>query len=148
MLQAAPPRGPRREVVPVPELGGSIIVRGLMASEVFALSGLRSQALRRVREARVEHAERVAELPKDAPPPEFEAPVLDFDELRLYGRYITELLARAVVLENGLALYTADEWEVVGQHHRGLLERLQATAERLSGLGAEDVQKNSPTSQS
>lgn len=148
VLKAAPDLAPRSETVDCPELGGAVVVRGLLASEVFAISGLRSQALRRVREAHRDHAEHVASLPAGATPPPFEAPVLDFEEMRLYGRYTSQLLACAVTVENGMALYTADQWEVVGQHHPGLPMRLHAVAEALSGLNAEDVEKNSPPSPS
>lgn len=148
VLKAAPVLAPRSETVDVPELGGAVVVRGLLASEVFAISGLRSQALRRVREARAEYLARVADLPDGATPPPFDPPALDFEEMRLYGRYTSQLLACAVTVENGMALYSADQWEVVGQHHPGLPMRLHAVAEALSGLNAEDVEKNSPPSQS
>lgn len=164
ILQAGPSFEPRRETVPVPELGGQVIVRGLMAAEAFALSARRAQALRTIREARAEHEarvrelrsahdDRVANLPSGAKAPEFEAPEfrapeLGFDDLVLYGRYSSDLLARAVVVPSGLGLYTAEQWEVVGQHHPAMVERLRAVAERLSGLGAEDVEKNSSASRS
>ena len=160
VLQAGPVLEARRETVPVPELGGAVIVRGLMASEVFALEATRSQALRRVREAAVEHQalvrqlqaqhdERVARLGPGAQAPAFKAPeweqpALDFAELRDYARYTTQLLALAVVNPAGLGIYTAEQWEVASQHHPQVVVRLQAAAERLSGLNAEDVEKNSP----
>lgn len=143
VLQAAPPVAPRSEQVEVPEWGGSVVVRGLMASELFALEGLRQQALRRVNEAAAEHRKAVAKLPPGKSPPDFEAPELDFDELRAYGRYISRLLSCAVEGANGMALYSVDEWELVGQQFRAVAQRLQAVAERLSGLNAEDVEKNS-----
>lgn len=142
VLQAGPDLQPRRETVDAPELGGAVIVRGLLASEGFALAALRSQALRRVREAGAEHRRRVAALPADATPPEFESPDLEFSELLSYGRYISEMLALSVVTPSGLALYTAAQWEVAAQHHPALSVRLQAVAERLSGLNTEDVEKN------
>lgn len=142
LLQAGPQLLPRQETVPAPELGGAVIVRGLLASEGFAVDTLRSQALRRVHQAGQAHRHQVAKLPEGATAPEFEPPPLDFTELRAYGQYVPQLLACAVVTPSGLGLYTAEQWEVVGQHHPGLLGRLQAVAERLSGLNAEDVQKN------
>lgn len=142
LLQAGPPVLPRQETVPAPELGGAVIVRGLMASEGFAVSQLRSQALRRVHQAAAAHRQQVAKLPEGAAPPEFDPPELDFAELRAYGQYLPQLLACAVVTPSGLGLYTAEQWELVGQHHPALLTRLQAVAERLSGLNVEDVQKN------
>ena len=150
VLQAAPVPEVRTETVDCPELGGAVVCRGLLASQAFAVSGLRSQALRRVREARADQARRAA---ADGPAPEgqpadrepFEAPDLDFDELLAYGRYIAHLLACGVTTANGMALYTAEQWEVMGQHHPALLERLQPVVERLSGMGSqEDVRKNSP----
>lgn len=142
ILQAGPDLQPRRETVDAPEIGGAVLVRGLLASEGFALAALRSQALRRVREAGAEHQRLVAALPAGATAPPYEAPDLDFGELLSYGRYISEMLALAVVTPNGLSLYTAAQWEVVAQHHPGLSARLQLVAERLSGLNTEDVEKN------
>lgn len=160
VLQAAPSFELRRETVPAPELGGAVIVRGLMASEAFALGALRSQALRRVRDLRHQHDQRVADmrakhdemvasLPPGAQapafePPEFEAPDLNFTELQVYGRHGSELLARAVVNPAGLELYSAAEWEVVAQHHPDMVARLQAVAERLSGLLTSEVEKKMP----
>jgi hypothetical protein len=143
VLQAGPPLAQRQETVDCPELGGSVICRGLTASEAFAIGSLRGQALRRVREAQAEHAQRVQGLPAGAQAPEFEAPALDFAELKLYGQYLSHMLACGVITPSGLALYTAEQWEVVGQHHAGLLPRLQGVVERLSGMVVEDVEKNS-----
>lgn len=142
MLQAGPAFDLRKETVDAPELGGAVVVRGLMASEAFALGALRSQSLRRVREARAEHDRTVAALPPGASAPEFDAPDLDFSELRAYGGYISQMLACTVGVPSGMALYTPDQWEVVGQHRPALVARLQAVAERLSGLNTEDVEKN------
>jgi hypothetical protein len=141
-LLAGPSFALRKEVVAAPELGGAVIVRGLMASEAFALGALRAQATRRIRQARQEHLQRAGKLQPGAPEPEFDAPDLDFGELRTYGRYISQMLSCAVVAPNELALYTADEWEVVAQHHPALVARLQSGAEKLSGLSTEDVEKN------
>jgi hypothetical protein len=142
VLQAGPPLQLRQETVPAPELGGAVIVRGLMASEGFAVDGLRQQALKRVHQAAAAHRRRVAALADGAPAPEFDQPELEFDELRAYGAYVPHLLACAVVTPSGLGLYTAEQWELVGQHHPGLVNRLQAVAEKLSGLDVEDVEKN------
>jgi hypothetical protein len=133
---------PRTETVDCPELGGAVICRGLLASEAFAVAALRNQATRRIREARAEHA---AAQREGRPPAPFEPPELDFDELKAYGRYISHLLACGVTVANGLQLWSAEEWEVAGQQHPGLMDRLQAVVERLSGMGSEeDVRKNSP----
>ena len=142
VLKAGPPLQARAEVVPVPELGGSVVVRGLLASEVFALLVLRGQALKSQREAARQYRDMVAELPAGAERPAFVPPDLTLDELRLYGRYSCNLLAASVFASTGMALYSAEQWELVPQHHPAVLERLTAVAERLSGLNEEDVRKN------
>lgn len=95
-----------------------------------------------MREARLEHERMVADLPPGATPPEFEPPALGFAELKAYGGYISQMLACTVGTASGLALYSPEQWEVLGQHHPALVARLQAVAERLSGLNTEDVEKN------
>ena len=52
VLKAGPVLAMRKERVDVPELGGAVIVRGLMASESFAISAMRQQAVKRLREAK------------------------------------------------------------------------------------------------
>lgn len=148
LLGAAPSVTPRKERVDVPEWKGSVVVRGLMASEAFAVVQMRMQALRRVREEAAERHPsndgKPASMQQQAAPAE--VPELAFAELRSYGLYVSHLLACAVVNEQGLAFYTADEWELAEQSWPGLRGRLVAVAERLSGLDAEDVEKNSPAS--
>jgi hypothetical protein len=146
VLKAGPVLALRKERVDVPELSGAVIVRGLMASEAFAISALRQQAVRRLREAQAEYAQAVDQAQGGPSLPEPPPSDLDFAELRDYGRYVAQMLACSVTGESGLALYTADEWELVGQHHPGVIERLQVVAERLSGLNTGDVSKNSPPS--
>lgn len=154
VLAVGPDVQARRETVDVPEFGGAVVVRGLLASESFAIEAVRGQALRRVREeqreALEEHAARVAALKPGAPQPSFEPPEveLDFDELRAYGRYVSQLLHLSVQGGGGLSLYTVEQWEVVHQTYPGVVQRLQAVAERLSGMRAEDVRKNSEPSPS
>lgn len=137
VLKAAPAVTPRKETVPVPEWGGSVIVRGLLASEAFAVVSHRQAAFRRIRTE-------AAEAGKSAD----QAPELTFDELKQYGSYVPLLLSLAVVNGEGMALYSAADWELVAQSHPGVFNRLQPIAERLSGLVAEDVAKNSPQSPS
>lgn len=144
VLQAGPELVLRQETVDCPELGGAVICRGLMASEVFAVTALRGQALQPVNDARAEYQDRLAALPPGATPPAFEAPALGFSELKVYGSYVCHLLACGVVTPSGLAMYTAQQWELADQHYPGLTSRLQAVVERLSGMRAEDVEKNSP----
>lgn len=137
VLKAAPPVAPRRETVEVPEWGGSVIVRGLLASEAFAVVSHRQAAFRRIRAEAAEQGKTAGE-----------APELTFAELKQYGSYVPLLLSLAVVNGDGMALYSAAEWELVAQSHPGVYNRLQPIAERLSGLVAEDVAKNSPQSPS
>ncbi len=155
LLKVAPMLALRKERVDVPEWGGAVIVRGLTGSEAFAIVALRSQSLRRVRdEARERAAERARHgevrgsegQGAEADPAE---PIdLEFGELEAYGRHVAQLLALAVVGENGLGLYSFEEWQVASQHHPAAVRRLQLVAERLSGLDAEAVEKNSPASPS
>lgn len=151
VLQYAKPLPVRKETVDVPELGGAVVVRGLMASEAFAVQAIRSQALRRLREEAL-HKAAAAQVspepsagPDDAPAPAAVAdsqPQLSFDEFCAYGRYVCHLLACAVTVAGGGPLWSADQWESFGQHHPAAMTRLQAVAERLSGLVVEDVEKN------
>lgn len=137
LLKIAPPVAHRKETVEVPEWGGAVVVRGLLASEVFAVVSLRQQAFRRIRsEAREAGGSPAAN------------PELTFDELLQYAAHVPQLLALAVVNGDGISLYSADEWELVGQSSPAVYARLQAVAERLSGMGLEDVAKNSPQSPS
>ena len=144
VLKVGPAVQPRQEVVPVPEWGGDVLCRGLLASEAFAVDALRQQALVTLNAAKADYRELVKALPEGAPPPPFEPPAMSYAEFRAYGLYTSHLLAAGVCTDTGLALYTVDQWEVMGQHHPGVMDRLQAVVERLSGLDAEDVRKNSP----
>lgn len=140
VLEAAPVFSLRKQVEPAPELGGSVVVVGLMASEAFAIQALKSQATRRVAAMIKQRGESQEHQQQQAPSQTVE---LEFDEWQTFGRYVPELLARAVRGKGDVSLYSADEWEVVGQHHPGLMSRLQAVAEELSGLSAEVREKNS-----
>lgn len=153
VLEFAKPPALRKETVDVPELGGAVVVRGLLLRESFAVALLRQQALRRVvaeqREARERFEAAVAAANPDAPPPPMptaDPATLNFDELLAYGSYVSHLLHCAVLTSTGTPLFSADQWEAVGQHHPQAVQRLQAVAERLSGLDAEDVEKNSASS--
>lgn len=141
LLKVGPSLALRKERVDLPELGGSVFVVGLTASQSFAVTAVREQALARL------HAELHAQRGKDAKPLDVAERTellgtLEPSEWQRYGRYVPELLARAVQIEGGLPLYTADEWELMQQHHPALLPRLQRIAERLSGLEAESTKKN------
>lgn len=142
LLAAAPTMVLKKEAVDAPELGGAVLARGLMGSELFAVQVYRDQALRRQREAQAHHARLQAVATEGAPVAETDGPQMSFDELRSYGLYISHMLACSVTTANGMALYTAEEWEICGSQHPGLVDRLQAVVERLSGMNSEDVRKN------
>ena len=149
LLKAAPTLALRKERVDVPEWGGAVIVRGLTGSEAFAVIAMREQSLRRVREeARERRAARAAQPGRDDGEPgaddSSDEPIeMEFDEYEGYGRHVAQLLARAVVDANGLSLCTFEDWQVTSQHHPDLVRRLHRVAERLSGLDAGAVEKNS-----
>lgn len=134
LLQAGPAITVKRETVAVPEWGGDVIVRGLLASEVFAISAIRQQAMRRV----VDEMRKAKDAGRDAPEVD-----MSFDEWARYGGYVSLLLSRTVLAEGDMGLYTQEQWEQVGAQYVPVVERLQAVAERLSGLNAGDVEKNS-----
>lgn len=142
VLSAAPAVTPRKETVDVPEWGGAVVVRGLTASELFAIQVIRQQAIGRAQEAVAEHRRRLESLPADAPKPQFSAPELSFGEAKSYGHYISHMLHAGVTGAAGLPLYSVEQWELSGAEYPAVYERLQAVVERLSGLNAEDVRKN------
>lgn len=142
VLDFAKPLPVRKETVDVPELGGAVVVRGLMASEAFAIQAYRAQAMRRLREEAAERRAQADASGAAAPAADVGVEQLTFDELVLYARYVSHLLAAAVTTASGGPLWSAEQWETCAQHHKGVIPRLQAVAERLSGLDVEDVEKN------
>lgn len=159
VITSAPRLVARKEAVPAPELGGDVIVRGLLLSEAFAVQAYRAQALRRLRQQAAERAAQAGQpqasdgpaddgiglQPAGLPVP----PAVNDDdarltvpELQLYGTYVSHLLHYAVTNARGAPLYGVDGWEVAHQHHPDLVRRLQAVAERLSGFDTEAVEKN------
>jgi hypothetical protein len=131
-----------KEAVPVPELGGDVIVRGMLASERLALAEL-------------------AFSPPAASPAPAAAPA-DADDLGSvlaagsalsapsqvdgfgvpYER-IARVLARVVSIGDGKPLYTEPEWQVFGGQHPNVLLDLYAVAKRLSGMDDAEVKKSS-----
>jgi hypothetical protein len=55
---------------------------------------------------------------------------------------IPRLLAVAVVDEDGEALMTAEQWDIYGAAHAGLVLELFNTASELSGFSTEAAEKN------
>lgn len=108
-----------KETVDVPALGGEVIVRAMLASEHL---GLIAEQVRR-------HSAAGDGDAGGALGAEF-APV-------------SRLLALVVIDEQGQPLLDAGEWEAFGGQNPHELLRLHGVAKRLSGIDAEDVQKNS-----
>lgn len=156
VITTAPRLAVRKEAVDAPELGGAVVVRGLLLSEAFAVQAYRAQALRRLRQQAASAAQpQPSAGPEDPglglPPGASAAAAEDADgaldtltvpELQLYGTYVAHLLHYAVSGARGTPLYGVDQWEVAYQHHPDLVRRLQAVAERLSGFDSEGVEKN------
>lgn len=141
ILKSAPPLALRREPVELPELGGSVIVRGLLGSELFAIQALRQRALR-ANAPEPEPESEGAEAPLAGPPE------ITLAQLAGYGRHVSEMLALAVQDGDGVGLYGADEWEIFAQHYPDAYSRLHRVAERLSGMNLQATEKNSSQSQS
>lgn len=94
-----------REDVSLPELGGDVVVQGLLLRDRMALfAGMRAD---------------------DAG----------------FGS-MARLLHLAVVAPDGKPLLSEAEWERFGGAHFGAALRVFTVAKRLSGLDAEDVEKN------
>jgi len=107
------------ETVPAPALGGDVIVRGITLSDRLAIASLIAP----------DYAPRAGESAADA-------------RARAGAAAVAHYLARAVVLEDGLPLYTAAEWEYVGARHIDATMELYRVAKRLAGMDAEETQKN------
>lgn len=113
-----PPSLPR-EAVPVAELGGDVIVRGMLLSERMALSAM-SADLADVKPG---------ETPEQAQ--------------RRAGREIVFFtLSHCVVLADDAPLYTAAQWDAFGSQHPGAVLDLYKHARRLGGHDEDDNAKN------
>lgn len=110
-----------KEAVDVPEIGGEVIVRGLLLTERLALF--------------------VENLPAAQAAGEEGAPI---DGAPSANRYIhiPRMLARTVLASDGEPLWTETQWEEFGAVHFEASLALFRTAQRLSGLDIEDARKN------
>lgn len=117
--QARPPVLPK-EAVDVPEIGGEVIVRGLLLTERLALF------VENLPQAQAEGEEAVIDGPVAA------------------DRYIhiPRMLARTVLAADGKPLWTEAQWEEFGAVHFDVALRLFHVAQRLSGLQVEEAKKN------
>lgn len=105
-----------KEAVPVPALGGDVIVRAMLASENLALG---------------EEARRSQQTGSAFG-----------DEYMLVPR----LLSKVVIDADGEPLMTAQEWQVFGGSNPGVIYELFSIARRLSGGDVEEARKNSEAS--
>lgn len=114
----------RTEEVPMPSLGGKVIVRGRGLQEQLALNALHVKGL----------------VPIDGE-------TADQAAQRIGAELVVTALASQVLLGDGKPMWSADQWAVHGANHLQELFDLHGVAQRLSGEGsagqpAEDVAKN------
>ncbi len=109
----------RKETVAVAALGGDVVVRGLLLSELIEL--------RQFVQSQKQPA--VGETPEQA-------------AARAGAQTCAITLAKTVCLADGEPLYSVREWEVFGAQHPGQAIDLFGVAQRLSGQVAEAVEKN------
>lgn len=109
----------RKQTVTVPALGGDVIVRGLLLSELMQK--------RQVNDT--------AKVPQEG---ESE----DRARSRAGGQVVSFTLARTVTLADGQPLYSEAEWDVFGADHPGDVLDLFKVAESLNGLNQKEVEKN------
>lgn len=113
-----------KEAVDVPEIGGEVIVRGLLLTERLALFVENLPA-----------AQAAGGVDNGDPP---------IDGAPSANRYIhiPRMLARTVLASDGEPLWTETQWEEFGAVHFEASLALFRTAQRLSGLDIEDARKN------
>lgn len=108
-----------KETVPVAELGGDVIVRGMLLSESMALAGLSADL------AEIKPGESTEQAQRRA------------------GREIVFFtLASCVVLADGLPFWTAAEWDAFGSKHPAVVLDLYKKSRRLGGHDDADNAKN------
>jgi len=109
----------RKETVTVEALGGDVVVRGLLLSELIE----RHQVVQSSKkQAAGETAEQAA--------------------ARAGAQICALTLAKTVCLADGEPLYSVHEWEMFGAQHPGQALQLFHVSERLSGQVAGAVEKN------
>ena len=115
---ALPPVALPSEEVPVAPLGGSVIVRGLSMPQMLQWSAER----RRLLEPRESESEAAAKE-------------------RAGAHLVPLLLSHTVVLEDGLPVFTAEQWAAWGVKYPGEVMALFQAAVRLSGQDVEAEKK-------
>lgn len=114
-----------KEAIDVPEIGGEVIVRGLLLTERLALF--------------------VENLPARSSGDEAagaEGPPIDGAPSANRFIHIPRMLARTVLASDGEPLWTEAQWEHFGAVHFEASLGLFRIAQRLSGLDIEDARKN------
>lgn len=98
------------QAVDVPEIGGTVLVRGMSMPQLLAFTAARRRALQ----------------PQDGETPDQAAE-------RASGELVPMLLATTVVLDDGLPVYTAAQWAAFGSQHPQATLALWKVAVQLSG---------------
>lgn len=121
LLKRAEVKAPtlRKETVSVEALGGDVVVRGLLLSELIELRQL----------VQSRKTPTVGESPDQA-------------AARAGAQICAITLAKTVCLADGEPLYSVNEWEVFGAQHPGQALELFNVSQRLSGQVAGAVEKN------
>lgn len=107
------------QVEPVPELGGDVIVRGLLLSKRMELDEINDKA----------------KVPLEGETDE-EA------RTRAGKLVVPRMLHACVVDDEGHSIMSLEQWDVFGGKHRATIFRLFDIALRMCGRITEDVQKN------
>lgn len=108
-----------KETVPMPSLGGDVIVRGLLLSERLTLSALSGQL--------------------SEPHP---GESVELAQARAGAQMVSHTLARAVVLADGQPFYSVAQWDQFGAKHTGDVLALFQASRRLNGYDEGDTEKN------
>lgn len=109
----------RKQTVSVPALGGDVIVRGLLLSEMMVKNHVNAE----------NQVPRAGETEQQA-------------RARAGARAVSFTLANTVTAADGKALFTEEEWDVFGAEHTDAVIELFKVAETLNGLNKKAVEKN------
>jgi hypothetical protein len=121
LLQRADVRAPvlPKETVPVPALGGDVVVRGLLLSQRLALHAYNAR----------QSQPQPGETDADA-------------RARAGAQLVAHTLAQCVCAADDQPLYTTAEWEAFGSAHPAAALDLFYLARRLNGMDDEATEKN------
>jgi hypothetical protein len=108
----------KRETHPMPSLGGSVIVSGLLLADVLTLASPSSAT--------------------EVQPGESEGDAMK----RIGAHAVAATLAKCVLLEDGKPMWTPEQWSIHGATHPGEVIALYQVAQRLNGGNGETAAKN------